>query len=461
MARSGWLEVFIPALQAARERMLDKAEYPVLHVRHALDVVRWLDTLLGQFGSVDKGHPYSNLTQQFVQQPDILYLAALLHDVGHIGADAGSSSAHQQRGAEAARKIAKGFGYSDDETYKLAWLVANHHELRRIARLASINDETLGRRVEEAVIGPDSLTMLYALTAADLMSNPRQRTDEAMHSWVARAYKAGSARMSPSDVQHDQENLKHRIAQEYGAQLKYSGSAAMADVENHLQRLPPAYLSELSPEEIVQHLIGISRGAYPYIHWINEETDETDDPTKKRLQRVVVVAHDQAGLLSRMCAGLSFPIVEARVYTRSDGFACNVITCAVPHSWLTSDLVRKSQELRNSLCAESLPSLRFVDHYTAILNREGRQPEQVRYEVLQQILSDIGARLTVKGPDRKHLASLIADIFPGIVTARFASGPPGEVNDSFIVPTPIPKRLLTQLVQRLNREAGILPQESL
>lgn len=460
MYRTGWLAIFIPDFRAAQQRLTDKKDDPVTHARHALDLVRNLDTLLGHLGGVAKGNPHEQLAHRFIQQPEILYLAALCHDFGHLSPSHPKRKGHEERGAGVAYQIASALGYSHNESYRVAWLVRNHHKLRGIARQAALTDDALGMRVSDAVLDPDSLTMLYALSAADYMAGPRQRNDEAMHQWLARAFKAGDAAMNLSGVERDNEGEKHRIAQDYARGLKLSTSISMERVEAHLKGLPPAYLSELSTEEIVYHLIGISQTELPYVHWINEAEDEGLNSSTTRLQRVVVVAPDQPGLLARMCGGLPFPITEARIFTTASGMACNSITCAVPRAMLPTDLVRYSSRLKSSLCDPQLPSARFLQEYKEALARAEREPDVVCYEVTQVGIPNDGVQITVKGPDRKHLAALVSELFPGIVSAKFARGASGTVNDSFSLSRGFTKKELRHLGRQLNEGAGILPQES-
>lgn len=460
MHRTGWLKLCIPEFQAAQRILTDKKDDPVTHARHALDLVRNLDSLLGHAGVSEKGSPHAELAHRFIEQPEILYLAALCHDFGHLTRTHPERKGHEERGAVAAYRIASSLGYSHNESYRVAWLVRNHHKLRGIARQAALTDDALGKRVNDIVLDPDSLTMLYALSAADYMSGPRQRNDHAMHQWLARAFKAGNSAMNLSGSDRDNEGQKHRIAQDYARSLNLSNSISMERVEAHLRGLPPSYLTELSSHEIVQHLLGISHGDMPYVHWINEVEDESADPSTTRLQRVVVVANDQVGLLARMCGGMPFPITEACIFTTAGGMACNVITCAVPRSMLNSDLIRYTKRLKTSLCEGELPSARFLPEYSQIMARSGRRPDVVSYEVTQVGVPGVGVQITVKGPDRKHLASLVSELFPGIVTAKFARGASGTVNDSFILSRGFSKRELRQVVKILNERAGILPQES-
>jgi UTP:GlnB (protein PII) uridylyltransferase len=314
--------------------------------------------------------------------------------------------------------------------------------------------------VAEAVLDPDSLTMLYALSAADYMAGARQRNDHAMHTWLARAFKAGDRAMNLSGIGRDREGKKRRIVQDYARSVHLSDSIAMERVEAHLDGLPASYLSEVSTEEVVHHLIGVSQEMLPYIYWMNEVEDEGHTSSATRLQRVVIVAPDRTGLLSRMCGGIPFPITEARIFTTRSGMACNSITCAVPQAMFTTDLIRYSSKVKASLSEVHLPSERFIQEYSATLARAGREPDRVSYDVNQVDISASEVCITIKGPDRTHLASVIAALLPGIVSAKFARGARGTVNDSFILSRRIPEKKLRTLTNLLNERAGILPEES-
>lgn len=369
--RSGWLSILVPEFKVAQSTLTDRRDDPVSHARHALDVVRELDHLLGHLGTLDVSHPHHALTQRFIEQPEILYLAALCHDLGHVSPDHPKRKGHEERGAADAYLTASSLGYSHNESFRVAWLVRNHHKLRRIARLAATSEELIGKRVSESVLDPDSLVMLYALSAADYIAGPSQRNDRAMHQWIARAFRAGDEAMMLGTRLRDTAEVVRRIAQDFGRALQLSTSNAMERVQSHINDLPPSYVGELSTEEIVHHVIGASSVDLPYIHWLHEGNEEDGGATSTRLQRVVVVARDQAGLLSKMCGGIPFPITEARVFTTKHGVACNVITCAVPRTMLTSDLIRYTSRLKGSLCDVALPSATFVQEYRGALERAG------------------------------------------------------------------------------------------
>jgi UTP:GlnB (protein PII) uridylyltransferase len=462
MHRAGWLGLIIPE-HAAGERMnTSKMEDPVSLSRHGLDTVKILDSLLGHSFPLEENHPFSGISRLFIEKPETLYLAGLFHDLGHLPAakPEHQNKSHEERGALLSYRTARSLGYSEYDAYRVQWLVRNHHKLRALSRRASPSEAVLGERVMGAVGFPDMLVMLHALSAADALATPRRRNESSSHVWLREAFEAGMSAMNLDGLLPDQDSFKRRIAQAFGRVSKSSDSEALEAVTAHLAQLPRSYASETSPEEIVHHLVGALQTKHPYIYWINEGEPNTELTDGSRPQRVVIVAPDKPGLLSRMCGGISaFPIKEARIFTTQSGLACNVITVAVPRAVNQSDLVRYSSGLEKALTVKPPPARTFLESYRTVLQNKGAQPDVVSYQVEQQATT-AGAEITVRGPDRKHLASILAALFPGIVTAKFAQGSaPGTVFDSFVLPQPLSDEMLQRRIRKLNEHAGVLPAE--
>ncbi|MFG3253510.1 [protein-PII] uridylyltransferase [Streptomyces sp. NPDC048172] len=97
-----------------------------------------------------------------VHRPDLLLVAALLHDMGK-----GWPGDHAVTGATIARDAAArmGFGAADAET--LATLVRHHLLLIETATRRDLDDPATLRSVARAVGSPETLELLHALTEAD------------------------------------------------------------------------------------------------------------------------------------------------------------------------------------------------------------------------------------------------------------------------------------------------------
>ncbi|MFJ7264013.1 [protein-PII] uridylyltransferase [Streptomyces globosus] len=100
-----------------------------------------------------------------VGRPDLLLMAALLHDIGK-----GLPGDHSAAGEAVARRVAlrTGFGAADADT--LAALVRHHLLLVDTATRRDLDDPATVRTVADAVRTPGTLELLHALTEADALA---------------------------------------------------------------------------------------------------------------------------------------------------------------------------------------------------------------------------------------------------------------------------------------------------
>jgi len=100
-----------------------------------------------------------------VDRPDLLVMAALLHDLGK-----GYEGDHSEVGVELAQRIGARMGFPPDDTAIIAWLVQRHLLLPDVAGRRDLDDSTTIDRVAAAVISPARLALLAALTEADALA---------------------------------------------------------------------------------------------------------------------------------------------------------------------------------------------------------------------------------------------------------------------------------------------------
>ena len=97
-----------------------------------------------------------------VSRPDLLLMAALLHDIGH-----GSGEDHAAAGAHIAERICERVGFAPDDIATVWWLVEQHLLLRDVATRRDIDDPATTQQVASQVGTIDRLRLLAALTEAD------------------------------------------------------------------------------------------------------------------------------------------------------------------------------------------------------------------------------------------------------------------------------------------------------
>ncbi|WP_328562905.1 [protein-PII] uridylyltransferase [Streptomyces coelicoflavus] len=100
-----------------------------------------------------------------VHRPDLLLVAALLHDIGK-----GWPGDHSVAGETIARDVAARIGFDPADTAVLATLVRHHLLLVETATRRDLDDPATVRAVAEAVGTEHTLELLHALTEADALA---------------------------------------------------------------------------------------------------------------------------------------------------------------------------------------------------------------------------------------------------------------------------------------------------
>ncbi|MFZ4156117.1 [protein-PII] uridylyltransferase [Streptomyces pseudogriseolus] len=100
-----------------------------------------------------------------VSRPDLLLVAALLHDIGK-----GWPGDHSMAGEVIARDVAARIGFDADDVTVIATLVRHHLLLVETATRRDLDDPATVRSVAEAVGSPGTLELLHALTEADALA---------------------------------------------------------------------------------------------------------------------------------------------------------------------------------------------------------------------------------------------------------------------------------------------------
>ena len=100
-----------------------------------------------------------------VERPDLLVIAALLHDLGKR--DAGD---HVEVGTQLARGLGPRLGFPAADVEVLAELVENHLLLSEVSTRRDLDDPETSRRVAEQISSVPTLRLLAALTEADSLA---------------------------------------------------------------------------------------------------------------------------------------------------------------------------------------------------------------------------------------------------------------------------------------------------
>lgn len=175
MSRHGVLAALLPAFR----RIVGRMQYDLFHVytvdEHTLRVLRNV-AAFADVGAHER-FPEADSVHAALAQPELLLLAALLHDIAK-----GRGGDHSELGEVEARAFCARLGLPAHDIELVAWLVRNHLLMSVTAQRQDITDPEVVQRFALAVGDRVRLDYLYLLTMADIAgTNPKLWTP-----WKAR-----------------------------------------------------------------------------------------------------------------------------------------------------------------------------------------------------------------------------------------------------------------------------------
>ena len=166
MNRYGVLAAYLPAFDAIVGRM----QYDLFHIytvdEHTLRVIQNLRRLTIPEHADEL--PHCSSVMERIEQPRLLYLVALFHDIAK-----GRGGDHSVLGAADIQEFAQSHGFSPQETALMSWTVRHHLDMSMTAQSRDIDDPDVQLDFARSVGTLERLDYLYLLTVADIRStNP-------------------------------------------------------------------------------------------------------------------------------------------------------------------------------------------------------------------------------------------------------------------------------------------------
>lgn len=303
MHELGLLSRYIPEFSEIE----GKVHYDLYHVHpvdiHSILAVEELGKLRG--GLYQKDYPLLSSLIREIENPEILFLTTLLHDIGK-----GTDGDHSLIGQEMVKQIGERMGLPAEGRELIGFLVNHHLFMIETALRRDLHDEQVISRFANEVQNVDQLKMLYLLTFADI----KAVGPEAWTSWKStllmelflkashffeRGAVAGPFLRRDEMIQKLRASLSQEIISEYAEQL------------------PDRYLSCYSTEEIARH-IGMARS-------IQKELLFVEWKVEKEVQaKVTICTRDRYGLFSKITGSMflnRLNILEAQIHTWGNGVA--------------------------------------------------------------------------------------------------------------------------------------------
>lgn len=300
---------YIPAFS----RVTGQMQHDLYHVytvdEHILKVVR----NVRRFAVPELAHEFplcSRLMSEF-DKPELLYLAALFHDIAK-----GRGGDHSELGKVDALRFCKTHGLSQPDANLVAWLVEQHLVMSATAQKQDLTDPDVVRSFVQRVGDERHLIALYLLTVADI----RGTSPKVWNAWKAKLLEDlfhATRRMLTGERSGRQDGQRGR--QEDAMVRLRLYAVAEADYQEFWKQLDTAYFLRHEAQEIAWH----TRHLHTRVNSTVPVVKARLSPVGEGLQVLVYVA-DQKELFSRICSffeGISFDIFEAKIHTTRHGYA--------------------------------------------------------------------------------------------------------------------------------------------
>jgi [protein-PII] uridylyltransferase len=246
----------------------------------------------------------------------VLYIATLLHDIAK-----GRPEDHSIAGAKVARRLCPRLGFSNADTELVAWLIEEHLTMSTVAQSRDLSDRKTIENFAAVVQSVEQMKLLTILTTADI----RGVGPGVWNGWKAQLLRTLYYETEPvltggfSEV-----NRARRIAV---AQAEFRAAFTEwpeTELNAYIERHYPAYWLKVElPRKIRQaRFIRASEQANHKLA-INVGFDEARGVTE-----LTIWATDHPWLLSIIagaCASAGANIVDAQIYTTTDGRALDTI----------------------------------------------------------------------------------------------------------------------------------------
>lgn len=368
MKRYGILGKYIPAFG----QIIGLMQYDLFHIytvdAHTLLLIR----NLRRFGKLEfaKDYPLVSSVFQRLERKEIVYLAAIFHDIAK-----GRGGDHSELGSEDAIEFCRNHGLTEREGKIVAWLTRNHLVMSITSQKKDISDPDVVKQFADHMGDMVHLDYLYSLTVADInATNPklwnswRGSLMRQLYTQARDTIRSGLDR--PVDHQLIIEDTKFEAMQTLSNQYTYE------DIEKIWRELGDDYFLKERADEVVWHTQAIIEHADnpdPLV-LIREHRKLAKDTAE-----IFIYTRDLPNLFAASVAvmdQMDLNVQDARIITAAKAFSLDTYVVLDRYGTLLSDEDRQAQVIYALTSALSSP-----EEFPTLLER--RIPRQLRHFAVQ------------------------------------------------------------------------------
>ena len=337
MNESGVLGRFIPDFGRIVAMMQFNMYHHYTVDEHLLRAVGVLSQI--ENGRLVEDHPLTSEIIPTIANRRVLYTAVFLHDIAK-----GRPEDHSIAGAEVARKLCPRLGLSEAETETVAWLIEKHLDMSNTAQSRDLSDRRTIETFAQLVQTPERLKLLLALTVCDI---------RAVGPGVWNGWKGQLLRSLYWETEvvltggHSAIDRKSRVKQMQEELRRALPGWSDPEFDAYAERHYPAYWLKTDLARKIQHakLLRLTE-----VEMRSLATEATTD-SFRGVTELTVVAPDHPYLLSTIagaCAAAGANIVDAQVFTTTDGLALDTISISRQFD-MDSDELRRGNRIAESI----------------------------------------------------------------------------------------------------------------
>lgn len=394
MNESGLLGKFIPDWG----RVVAQMQHDMYHVytvdEHTLFTIGILNRL--EAGQAKEEWPLASRVIGKIESRRALYLAMFCHDIAK-----GRGGDHSVLGARVVEKLGPRLGLTDEETETAVWLVRWHLMMSDVALKRDIDDDEAIADFSARIESPERLRLLLVLTTADISAVGPGR----WNSWKATLlsqlyYRTRDILVGAHEEKGREARIEHAKATVRALLPDWSDN----DIAAFLDKGYAPYWLHLDAETHAYHarLLRTARQTGQAL------TVDTRVDRARGVTEVTVHTADHPGLFSRLAGALSVAgatIVEARIFTLTDGAALDIFTVQDTDGGpfqAPDRLARLSSAIERSLSGNMRPKTEIAKRGTGLPSRTRVFRVQPRV-VIDNEASSTQTILEVNGRDRPGL----------------------------------------------------------
>ena len=314
MNRYGVLAAYLPDFANIVARM----QYDLFHIytvdEHTLFLLRNLRRFSLPMQEAEL--PFCNTIFRLITKPEVLYIAALFHDIAK-----GRGGDHSQLGETIAQSFCSQHLLPIHDNKLVAWLVRNHLLMSMTAQRKDISDPEVIHTFALQVGSIEYLNHLYLLTVADI----RATNPSLWNSWKDTLLK--ELYMATHNALHRglhnpvarSERLVDNIKEARQELIKLGLSEPM--IQDSWRHLSDDYFLRYSADEIAWHTIAIAASAEADLPLVLLRPE-----TQRGSAEIFVYTKNETGLFSICTASidqLGLTILDARIITTDDQYVLN------------------------------------------------------------------------------------------------------------------------------------------